>query len=249
MIGSVEHYTTSNRRRRTNLFGSRLFRIVLLAFVLYFVISRFFIATFRVESVSMKPELNPADRIIVSGIAFGPRIPFSAVRFPGIRSPERGDLVVVQPPFFEERPALARIFEPLASFFTLQKATLHRDLYGRRLKTYMVKRIIGMPGDTVRMRNYILSIKVRGASDFVPEDEIVPIRYRMREQSVVKYFPSTLPFSGSSDEISLKDDEYFVLGDNRPESSDSRSWGPLPKSRIVGKVIFRYWPPRSIGKL
>jgi len=220
-----------------------------LAFVLYLVISRFFVATFRVESVSMKPELNPADRVIVSSLAFGPRIPFSAVRFPGIGSPERGDLVVVQPPFFEERPVLARIFEPLASFFTLQKATLHRDLYGRRLNSYMVKRIIGMPGDTVRMRNYLLSIRARGASDFVAEDQVVPIHYRMYEKSVAKYLPSILPFSGSCEEISLKDGEYFVLGDNRPESSDSRSWGPLPRSRIVGKVIFRYWPPRSIGKL
>jgi signal peptidase I len=58
-----------------------------------------------------------------------------------------------------------------------------------------------------------------------------------------------IPFSGDGEEITLREGEYFVLGDNRPESSDSRSWGPLPSSRIVGKVIFRYWPPHSLGKL
>jgi signal peptidase I len=40
-----------------------------------------------------------------------------------------------------------------------------------------------------------------------------------------------------------------VMGDNRPDSSDSRSWGPVPLDRIIGKVIYRYWPPRVIGKL
>ena len=57
-----------------------------------------------------------------------------------------------------------------------------------------------------------------------------------------------MPLSGTSAEIVLGQDEYFVLGDNRQESSDSRSWGPLPGSRIQAKVIYRYWPIRSFGK-
>ena len=56
------------------------------------------------------------------------------------------------------------------------------------------------------------------------------------------------PFSGNSGEHVLGDGEYFLLGDNRPESSDSRSWGALSRDRIIGKVIYRYWPLRSVGR-
>ena len=249
MIGPIERYSSTARKKRANFIGTRAFRVVLIAFALYLIVSRLLVSSFRIESVSMQPGLDPADRVIVSSISYGPRIPFSNARFPGLARPERGDLVIVQPPFLEERSTLSRILEPVAAFFTLQKATLHRDLYGGRVNSYMVKRVIGLPGDTVRMKDYRLSIKARGSSGFVVEDQVVPVRFRTRVDLSAPGWSSSLPFSGSSEEIVLKDDEYFVLGDNRPESSDSRSWGPVSGSRILGKVIFRYWPPRSFGKL
>ena len=67
-----------------SLFGTRTFRILLIAFILYLVVSRFIVATYRVESVSMEPQVNPADRVMVSMLAFGPRMPFSHARFPGL---------------------------------------------------------------------------------------------------------------------------------------------------------------------
>jgi signal peptidase I len=232
-----------------SLLGSRTFRILLVAFLIYLVVSRFFMATFRVESVSMEPEVSPGDRVIVSYLAFGPRVPFSRSRFPGLTLPERGDLVMVQPPFSSDEPAIMRILQPVVSFFTLQKATLRRDMYGGRVNSYMVKRIIGMPGDAIRLANYMVWIKPSGASDFVMEDQIVPVRYKILSTLDAKGWDASLPFSGNQDAITLKDDEYFVMGDNRPDSSDSRSWGPVSLERIIGKVIYRYWPPRSIGRL
>ena len=249
MIGSVERYSSSVRRRRMSLLGSRTFRILLIAFILYLVVSRFIVATFRVESVSMEPQVIPADRLIVSLLAFGPRMPFSKARFPGLTLPERGDLVVVQPPFYSDEPALVRFFQPVVSFLTLQKASLRRDLYGSRVNNYMLKRIIGMPGDTIRLRNYKIWIRPQGASDFVAEDQLVPAHYTTLAGLNAPGWDSSLPFSGNEGELLLRDREYYVMGDNRPQSSDSRSWGPVSMERIIGKVIYRYWPPRSIGKL
>ncbi len=135
------------------------------------------------------------------------------------------------------------------SFFTLQRATLRRDLYGGRVSSYMVKRVIGMPGDTVRMSHFVLSIKVRGSADFVPEQQLVADHYVIRTSLDARGWQDSFPLSGNIEETKLNDGQYFVLGDNRPSSSDSRSWGPLSRDRIVGKVIYRYWPPRSIGTL
>ena len=109
----------------------RLLRVILIALVLYLVVSRFLASTYRIESVSMEPALHPSDRVIVSSVSYGPRPPFTSHPLPGAEPPLRGDLVVVQPPFVERAfPGQPHPRAPVASFFTLQKATLHRDLYG-----------------------------------------------------------------------------------------------------------------------
>lgn len=248
MIGSVERYSSSMRKKRFNLFGSLAFRIIFIALLLYLVVSHFLVSTSRIESVSMSPTLSPSDRVVVSSLAFGARIPFSQARLPGLGSPERGDLVVVRPPFVQDSTFIRRLFEPVAAFFTLQKATLHRDLYGARVNTAMVKRVIGLPGDTVRMRSFQAYIKPREGTQFVPEAEMLGSRLPPVKAVLPKGWDSSLPLAGNSADIVLGEDEYFVLGDNRQESSDSRSWGPIHGSRILARVIYRYWPPRSIGK-
>jgi signal peptidase I len=247
MIGSVERYSPTTGRRRAGVLVGRVLRILLTALILYLVVSRFVVSTYRIESISMEPALHPADRVIVSSIAYGPRIPFSLTRLQGRGLPERGDLVVVQPPFLVEPSLITRVLEPLANFLSLQKATLNRDLYGGRVNGYMVKRVIGIPGDTLRIASFSVALKPQGGADFVPEMQLMPLRYQIQTALEAKGWSSSLPFSGNSEEIRLGDDQYFVLGDNRTESSDSRSWGPLRRDRIVGKVIYRYWPPREIG--
>ena len=174
MISSVERYSPALGRRRASVFGGRLVRGLIIALLMYLVVSRFLAATFRVESVSMEPALVPSDRVVASYLAYGPRVPFSSARFPGLGEPARGDLVVVQPPFFQEPTLIQRIFEPFVSFFTGQKATLRRDLFGARVNSYMVKRLVGVPGDTLRMSAYAVSIRPRGATAFVPEAQLVP---------------------------------------------------------------------------
>jgi signal peptidase I len=110
-----------------------------------------------------------------------------------------------------------------------------------------VKRVIGIPGDTVRLAGFSVSLKPRGGSDFVPEKQLIPGQFEIRTSLEAKGWGPNYPLAGNSEEVRLGDEQYFVLGDNRTESSDSRSWGPVTMDRIVGKVIYRYWPPRAIG--
>jgi signal peptidase I len=249
MIGSVERYSPTARKRRFGLLGSRTARIIIIAFILYIVISHFFVSTFRIDSVSMSPSLKPSDKVLVSYLSFGARVPLTSIRLPGLEKPARGDLVVVQPPFFSDDSVLKRIFEPIVSFVSFQRVTLYREFGGARAQGFVVKRIIGVPGDTLRMRGFKVMIRRQGSVEFVPESQLTGFDFSGDTGAIARNWSEELPLSGNSGEITLANDEYFVLGDNRPDSSDSRSWGPVKGSRILAKLIMRYWPFNSFGKL
>jgi len=249
MIDRAERYTSSVRRRRFSLWRSGVVRVVVAAFLVWMVVSRFLASSWRVDSVSMSPALEPGNRVVVSLLAFGPRIPFTSVRLPGVTEPARGDLVIVEPPYAGTAPVWRRLLEPIAGFFTGQQATLLRDFEGGRQNRYVVKRIIGVPGDTVRLEGFAASIRPRGGSDFTPETQLIRESFDRRIEFAPVGWEPSLPFSGTVADVTLGPGEYFVLGDNRTSSSDSRSWGPLAEARIVGRLVFRYWPPRSLGGL
>ena len=93
--------------------------------------------------------------------------------------------------------------------------------YPDRGDTFFVKRLVALPGDTVAMRDGHLYVNGRQIAD--PEKMNQPPNYRF------------------SDYL-LKDDEYFVLGDNRGNSNDSHSIGPIPRSMIIARVTTVIWP-------
>lgn len=93
--------------------------------------------------------------------------------------------------------------------------------------TYFIKRVIGLPGETVSIEDG----HVRISNTEHPEGFIL-------DEST--YLSPLVKTSGTG--ITLKEDEYFIMGDNRGNSSDSRSWGALKKDHMVGKVFFRILP-------
>jgi len=97
--------------------------------------------------------------------------------------------------------------------------------------TYFIKRIIGLPGEKV---------EIKGGKIFVFNSQN-PNGFEISES----YLPKDLKTSGDKS-VDLSSDEYFVLGDNRDASFDSRQWGPLKKTEIVGSVWVRLWPLSQI---
>jgi signal peptidase I len=96
-----------------------------------------------------------------------------------------------------------------------------------------IKRIIGVPGDTVMVKNgdvYVNGQKFDESSYLKPD---------------VKTYNGAFLQEGQS--VTVGQDEYFVMGDNRPESSDSREWGFVPQANMIGKSFFSYWPLNEIG--
>lgn len=95
---------------------------------------------------------------------------------------------------------------------------------------FYIKRIIGLPGETVNINHGVITITtVQGTKLSLSEPYIVN-----EDATYTK-------------NVSLNPDEYFVLGDNRPNSSDSRVWGPLPKKDIIGRVDLRLLPFKHMG--
>ena len=100
--------------------------------------------------------------------------------------------------------------------------------YPRNISQRFIKRIIGLPGEKIEI-----------------EASVVMVDGKILDES--EYFPSGVQTLGNI-QISLDENEYFVLGDNRISSFDSRQWGTLPRKNIIGRVYFRAWPITDLTK-
>ncbi len=120
--------------------------------------------------------------------------------------------------------------ELLYDFNTPQRGEVIVFRYPGNPSIFYIKRIIGLPGETVAINHGVITIAtVTGAKLSLSEPYIV--------NEDATYTKS----------VSLNPDEYFVMGDNRPNSSDSRVWGPLPKKDIIGRVDLRILPFKQMG--
>ena len=99
------------------------------------------------------------------------------------------------------------------------------------MKTYYIKRIIGVPGDTITISNSVVQLKNAEKPEGIILDE--------------PYITTDTP--GDNFTVTVSEGEYFVMGDNRPASFDSRRWGLLPKKNITGRVFARLFPLSQIG--
>lgn len=105
--------------------------------------------------------------------------------------------------------------------------------YPKDPSKFFIKRVIGKPGDTVIIENAKVTIKNKENPEGFTLDE--------------PYIKSMEPAPKTTE--TLGDREYFVMGDNRDQSSDSRSWGVLQEERIIGRAWLRLFPPQSINYL
>ncbi len=191
---------------------------IAVALLLFLVIRTFLVQTFTITSGSMENTLLVGDWLMISKLAYGPQIPFTHARLPGYSHPERGDVAVFKPPPPDET-----------------------DLD-------VVKRIIGMPGDTLSMRRAVLYI------DGKPQVEPYVIHTNaegngshpwmvwQKQYLVAGVNPATYhPTRDDWGPIVVPPHHYFMMGDNRDDSLDSRFWGFLPEANFEGRAFFIYF--------
>jgi signal peptidase I len=192
-------------------------------------IRAFVIEPYRIPSGSMFPTLLIGDHLFVNKFVYGIKIPFSDVRLPGLREPERGDVVV----------------------FTVAKLgsqTFPADRRPDLPREEFVKRIVGLPGDYIEFRHeglYVNGEKIDSKplpDDF--EDDQGRLLHRdevvMADHDFVTlddpYVKLPLP-----DPVTVEEGRYFMMGDNRDHSKDSRVWGTVRLAEIKGPAFVLYW--------
>lgn len=216
--------------------------IVVAALVFAFLIQLLLVKPYKIPSPSMVPTLSEGQRVLVNRIEgrFG--------------TPERGDVVVFHPPpGADEMVCGVEVGSPYGPDNTVyQGMPSLQDMPAQTNGSYMpcpvansgaqkqafIKRVIGMPGDRLKI--------IKGHAYINGKELNEPYINKQDSCDDPSTFTLTCTFSR---EITIPAGEYFMMGDNRNNSDDSRFWGPVPKKNIVGEAFATYWPPNRIGGL
>ena len=197
-----------------------------------------FLQAFKIPSASMRNTLMEGDNLFVNKITYGVRLPFMKDRLIKFNDIKRGDIIVFR------FPAESK-----------EQINCGESQYGRDF----VKRVIGMPGDVVEIKNKQVFIN----------GELMPQQPYEIYQDVERLAEEQLPYSPEEYQklwedrklekalgiylrdyfgpVTIPEGTYLGIGDNRDFSCDSRFWGPIPEENIKGKAWFIHWPPSRIG--
>jgi len=238
-MGSYNSYSPQNKFK---IKISKTVRIIIIFFLAYQFLSVFVISSFIIKTSAMEPGLPKDQRILSAPIVSGARLDLFKIKIPGFKEPERGDIVLVRPGNSDKLAWYILIFDPLVRFFTFQKKSLDPNISKNWNNQLSVKRIIGVPGDTVQMKDYKFLIKGKEGTEYFSEENIIINKYNILIPSNISGIDPLSPFSGNMKEIKLSENQYFIANDNRRVSYDSRLYGPISRNEILGPVFLSYYP-------
>ena len=203
------------------------------AVLIYLVIKTFLVEAYRIPSGSMIPTLLVGDWLFVNKLVYGPTIPFTNTQLPGYSDPKRSDVVV-----FVSPPQIDQPEDPTPT---------------------LVKRLVGMPGDTIYMRAGLLHVNgIPQRQGFAMQnnprnpDETSPLftwQHRIEVHGSRFGDPPATPTHDEWGPLLIPPRFYFMMGDNRYCSKDSRYWGIVPRENLRGRPLFVYYSyrPSSTG--
>lgn len=205
---------------------------ILVAVLLFFVIRTFIVTAYSIPSESMEETLLVGDYLMANNALFGATIPFTDIKLPALRDPRRGEIVVFRPTYNEPQ-------------------------------IDVVKRVVGVPGDTLQMANGQLfrnggRVNERYAHFDQAYDDAIPLEgfgmmdptIRQEAYGAKNHLPLLLasvdprgyqPTRNNWGPLVVPAGHYWLMGDNRDHSLDSRFMGPIPRRTIRGKPLFLYY--------
>ena len=226
---------------------ARRMGVLVVVFLSYELLSGIFLESYAMLSSAMAPTVFPGDRILATPLAFGPSTLFG--KLPGVSRPGRGDIVVVDTNYARRLGFWEILFDSFARFITFQLVSPARSGPDGMLTAPTLQRVVGLPGDSIQMDDFVFKVKPAGSDQFLTEFELSSRPYDISHEDAPGSWRKDLPGSGHTDLLVLGSDEYFLAGDARSSSSDSRLWGPVHADHFRAKALLRYWPPKSFGAL
>jgi signal peptidase I len=196
---------------------------IAVAVVIFLVLRTFLVQTFVITSGSMEDTLLVGDFLVVNRAAIGSRIPLVGARIPGYSEPRRGDVIVFDPAHEEDM--------------------------------MLVKRLIGMPGDLLSMQERVLYIDgepldepyvkhIPDLRDDLPDPRMPRDRNMSWQHDHLAPGVDAATYQPTRDNwgpLVVPEGHYFMLGDNREQSLDSRYWGLVEGWRLEGRAVFIYF--------
>lgn len=203
--------------RRIARAGFEWAKSVSLALLLFLVLRAFLVEAFKIPSGSMEGTLLIGDFLLVNKLVYGAEVPFTGHRLPAIRTPQHGDVVVFQWP--EDRT-----------------------------KNF-VKRLVGLPGDTLEMEQGVLIRNGQRLDEaytrhIEPNYDPMGDDFHWQRGFLVPNARASRAYRPSRNNwgpLVVPAHNYFVLGDNRDNSLDSRYWGFVPDTLVRGRPMFVYY--------
>ena len=201
------------------------FKALLSALLFFIFLRTFIIEAYRIPSGSMIPTLLVGDWLFVNKLVYGPHIPFTNSHLPGYRDPRRGDVVVFKSPTQTDQE-----WDPNPT---------------------LVKRLVGEPGDTLFMRNGVLyqnGVKSKYNFAPLPSDQVVdgpdPLFAWQKRVALKSSRFGPAPEEPTHDNwgpLVVSAEHYFMMGDARYNSKDSRYWSFVPRENVRGQPMFVYY--------
>ncbi|HEB31364.1 MAG TPA: signal peptidase I [Spirochaetes bacterium] len=206
---------------------------IVFALVIALFIKTFVVDVYKIPTGSMIPTIEIGDFIVATKFIYGSKIPFTKKRLPEVRSPKRGDIVIFLAPYYDPPNIIVQLLTPV--IYTLTLGFVNIDPQPK----FYVKRCIGLPGDEIEILNKEVYVNSRLVDGWWPEYHADP--------EVIPPGDSLMNNRDFFGPVIIPPGSYFMMGDNRDQSNDSRFWGFVKREDIFGKSLFRYWPPKRMG--
>ena len=200
----------------------------------------FFLQAFKIPSASMRDTLLEGDHLFVNKMAYGLKIPFTQKRL-WAKPIQKGDIIIFEFPADSRR---------------------QQNCGGSQYKRDFVKRVIALPGDTVEVKDSRAYVNGRLAAlqPYEKFDDVKRAHYDKEEipEAVMENYQQLwenhelehvmgIFLRDQFGPVTVPENTYLAMGDNRDNSCDSRFWGPVPEKNIKGKAWIIHWPPSRMG--